>query len=214
MKQNMKDGWKRLGFAGLLTAVLVACSIYFGQAAVSNIAGIAVKQTTAATGGFGVWNDVIDGAIGVTGVTKGILATALYVSNGVDADYVQSNGYGAIRVDNTVVSSPLEVFSVVKLDLSTSAVAYDFAFDASVVNFSRKVQISTPSGNTGFVCVNFQRTATVLATATCPAANTASTTAIVLDGGEVFTLHDFAASGVSVIGSAASQGVSIKAWSQ
>lgn len=201
----------RITFATLLAVIMLACSVFVAQTAVTNISGLSVVQNSALTGNSNVWNNVIDGAIGTDNVTKGILSTALYASDGASADYVKSNGLGAIRVDGRVLGEAIEVYSVALANLTT-AVAMDFGFDASYTNFSGTIQLSTPTANTQNVCVNFQTSATVLSNATCPAANTATVLGIVMAPGETITLYNYAASGISAVAASGTQSLRVKAW--
>lgn len=197
-----------------LCAVMISTSVWVSQSAVTNVSGLAVKQKNAATGNVAIWNDVVDGAVGELGLTKGLAGVVLYAGDGTSSRYVKDNGNGSLRVDNTMHGQTMEIFSVVKADLGTSAVAYDFAMDLTGSAASKQIHLRTPSGNSGNVCINFQQSATVLANAACPAANTASTTVVVLAPGDDIMLRDFGATGVSVIASTGTQAVYIKAWNQ
>jgi hypothetical protein len=90
----MGERWKNVvGAIGL--AVLLTLGITtFGKTAISDVAGLAVAQTTS------LWNNVRDAAVG-DNISNGILATSLYMYNGTAFDRARGDTTNGLDVDVT-----------------------------------------------------------------------------------------------------------------
>ena len=90
----MREQWKNIVGAISIAVLLTLGITTFGKTAISDVAGLAVAQTTA------LWNNVRDAAVG-DNITNGILATSVYMYNGTAFDRVRGDTTNGLDVDVT-----------------------------------------------------------------------------------------------------------------
>lgn len=90
----MREQWKNIVGAISIAVLLTLGITTFGKTAISDVAGLAVAQTTS------LWNNVRDAAVG-DNITNGILATSVYMFNGTAFDRVRGDTTNGLDVDVT-----------------------------------------------------------------------------------------------------------------
>lgn len=175
----------------VLTAVLLTIGIAFvGYPAISQIAGLAVAQTSTK------WNNVKDLAAGDT-LVNGVLMQSPCLWNGSSCDRQRGTIAGGALVSQA--TSGTAFFSVVRDNITTSSVNLAFGFT------SKKVAIQAWSNNTDEVCIDW-----LGGTAVCPAANTAGDARLI--PGQTMILDDYAQTSIAVIAASGTQRVNVTAW--
>lgn len=127
----------------------------------------------------------------------GLQAAGNMVYNGTTWDrWRGTTTNGALVEKKTVGTSN---FNVKRANITTASVNLAFGFT------SRKIMITTPTGNTDDICLDWAG-----GTAACPAANTAGNARIA--AGTALIIDDIALTSVSVIAGSGTQTFSVTAW--
>lgn len=175
----------------LATALAIVCiSSLFAYAAVTQISGLAVAQTSTK------WNNVKDAAAG-DGLSSGIAASNCYLYNGSTFDRCRGDSSGGLIIQQKTVGTAF--YAVKRVDIAAASTNLAFGFT------SRKVAISAPLTNTDEVCLDW-----LGGTAVCPAANTAGDDR--LAPGDSMIIDDMAITSLSVIASSGTQTVYVRAF--
>lgn len=90
----MREQWKNIVGAISIAVLLTLGMTTFGKTAISDVAGLAVAQTTS------LWNNVRDAAVG-DNISNGVLATSLYMYNGTAFDRARGDTTNGLDVDVT-----------------------------------------------------------------------------------------------------------------
>lgn len=235
----MGDNWKNYFGAMAAAAALVIGSALLAHPAVSELAGLAVAQTSTQ------WNNVKDAAVGDS-LTSGVLAQSLYVFNGLSFDRARGDITNGLDVDVTRMSGSItpsdayanpttanQVWSLCGLfngttwDRCRGSITNGMLTEKKTVGTSfysiKRENITTASVNLAYgftsrkIAIEAPMTNTdelcvdwIGSTAVCPAANTAG------DGrlapGASILLDDFAGTSISVIAASGTQTVFVRAW--
>ena len=236
----MREQWKNIVGAISIAVLLTLGITTFGKTAISDVAGLAVAQTTA------LWNNVRDAAVG-DNITNGILATSVYMFNGTAFDRVRGDTTNGMDVDVTRMpggaQTPADafanpttfqgtwslcgLFNGTTWDRCRGSITNGLLTEKKTVGTSfysvKRDNIAAASVNLtyGFTSRKISIAAPVTntdevcvdwigGTAVCPAANTAG------DGrlapGSSILLDDFAGTSISVIAASGTQTVVVNAW--
>ncbi len=236
----MREQWTNIVGAISIAVLLTLGITTFGKTAISDVAGLAVAQTTA------LWNNVRDAAVG-DNITNGILATSVYMFNGTAFDRVRGDTTNGLDVDVTRMpggaQTPADafanpttfqgtwslcgLFNGTTWDRCRGSITNGLLTEKKTVGTSfysvKRDNIAAASVNLtyGFTSRKISIAAPVTntdevcvdwigGTAVCPAANTAG------DGrlapGSSILLDDFAGTSISVIAASGTQTVVVNAW--
>ena len=236
----MREQWTNIVGAISIAVLLTLGITTFGKTAISDVAGLAVAQTTA------LWNNVRDAAVG-DNITNGILATSVYMFNGTAFDRVRGDTTNGMDVDVTRMpggaQTPADafanpttfqgtwslcgLFNGTTWDRCRGSITNGLLTEKKTVGTSfysvKRDNIAAASVNLtyGFTSRKISIAAPVTntdevcvdwigGTAVCPAANTAG------DGrlapGSSILLDDFAGTSISVIAASGTQTVVVNAW--
>ena len=236
----MREQWTNIVGAISIAVLLTLGITTFGKTAISDVAGLAVAQTTA------LWNNVRDAAVG-DNITNGILATSVYMYNGTAFDRVRGDTTNGLDVDVTRMpggaQTPADafanpttfqgtwslcgLFNGTTWDRCRGSITNGLLTEKKTVGTSfysvKRDNIAAASVNLtyGFTSRKISIAAPVTntdevcvdwigGTAVCPAANTAG------DGrlapGSSILLDDFAGTSISVIAASGTQTVVVNAW--
>ena len=184
-----------------ISMMIILSFALWGRTAITNIAGLAVAQTST------LWNNVRDGAAG-DNLTSGILGTVIYMFDGTNFDRARGDTANGLDVDVTRVQGAVTVtppvsgaafYAVKRVNIGAASANLAFGFT------SKKVSIETDPSNTDEVCIDW-----LGGTAVCPAANTAGDDR--LAAGRTIILDEYAQTSISVIAASGTQIVYIRAW--
>lgn len=236
----MRAQWKNIVGAISIAVLLTLGITTFGKTAISDVAGLAVAQTTS------LWNNVRDAAVG-DNISNGVLATSLYLFNGSAFDRVRGDTTNGMDVDVTRMpggaQTPADafanpstfqgtwslcgLFNGTTWDRCRGSITNGLLTEKKTVGTSfysvKRDNIAGSSVNLAYgftsrkisIAAPLTNTDEVCVdwiggTAACPAANTAG------DGrlapGASVLLDDFAGTSISVISASGTQTVFVNAW--
>lgn len=186
----MKTLTKALGWLMIACVMGLGITMLAFPASVTQIAGLAVAQTTTQ------WNQLKDMAQG-DAQQNGVALISPCLWNGTTCDRQRGTIAGGALV--TQATTGTGQFDVKRDNITTASVNLPFGFT------SKRVSVRAAPTNTDDICIDWQG-----GTASCPAANTSGDGR--LPAGTTFLLDNHAVTSMSVIAASGTQIVFIDAW--
>lgn len=186
----MKMLKKVFGYLSIVAVLTLGLAFLAYPVAVTQVAGLAVAQTTTK------WNSLKDIAVG-DAQTFGVGLVNNCLWNGASCDRQRGTITGGALVSQA--TSGTAFFAVQRDNLTTASVNFPFGFT------SKKVMVRASIANTADVCLDW-----LGGTAVCPAANTAGDARLL--PGMAVILDDYAQTSLSLIAESGTQSVNITAW--
>jgi len=175
----MLEQWKNVVGAISIAVLLTLGITTFGKTAISDVAGLAVAQTTS------LWNNVRDAAVG-DNITNGILATSVYMFNGTAFDRVRGDTTNGLDVDVTRMPGGAQTPADGTANPTTFQGAWSLAglFNGSTWDRQKSISAANNTATTSIGTAYVAPLSTWSVTST-PAANTQATASRAAGGGTV-----------------------------
>lgn len=185
---------KVFGWCCIATVLGLGITIFAYPAAITQLAGLAVAQTSTQ------WNRLKDMAVG-DGQANGVGLFSPCLWNGTSCDRQRGSvtGGALVNVSNFPGISGTAFFSVNRNNIAAASVNLAFGFT------SKKIAVRASTSNTADICIDW-----IGGTAVCPAVNIAGDGR--LSPGVTFLLDDYAVTSLSIIADSGTQIVSVDAW--